>query len=287
LIRSPLEIEAHLVFLETLEGQGLEATRYIRSLNTQFLLFARPAVKGRTGCHLVYAGHDCKTFLIFDPECAALNEVMFRRLREQALYYTGRLLISDPTQASFVLPVLKDPRTVAGTFMLLDTSGDDKVTFAELRELSRRPLAAPANGGGNPLSILQEFLRYALEDEMQVGAAGEGVEDLGLTMEELADGDLRALASAENFARLIDRIVTNEGLATSLIAKVEAAVRLRLKGELADPMDSDDPAAACAGIVRALQRQIQAQADKGILIEDALLLDAAVGVLCPARAGSR
>jgi prepilin-type N-terminal cleavage/methylation domain-containing protein len=281
LLQFRVDIEAHLLFLETLGESGLEAARYFRRLQTQFLVFARPAVRGRTGCHLAYAGHDCHTFLVLDPECAALQEEMFRRLQEQALYHTGRLLISDPTQARFVLPVLKDPQTVTGTFTLLDTSGDAKVTFRELRELSRRPLAATADGGENPLTILQEFLRYALEDEMQVGAAGENVEDIGVTLEDLPDGDLTALISAANFARLIDDLVPEEGLANSLIVKVQVAQSLRRKAEAADPADRDNLAAACTSVVRALRSEIQAQADKGILLEDAIVLDAAVGVLCP------
>src|SRR5688572_19145448 len=229
LIQFRVEIEAHLRFLETLREPGLEAARHIRSLDTQFLLFARPAIRGRTGCHVIYAGDDCQEFAVRDPECAALNEQMFRRLQERALYDTGRLLVSDSTKASFVLPVLKDPLTVAGSFTLLDTSGDDKVTFSELRELSRRPLAAAEEDGDDPLVVLQEFLRYALEDEMQVGAAGEDVEDIGVTLEDLREGDLTPLISSRNYAYLIDGLVLDEQLANSLIVKLNVAEQLRLK----------------------------------------------------------
>ena len=62
---------------------------------------------------------------------------------------------------------------------------------------------------------------------------------------------------------------------------MQAAEAARLRSETAAPETRNELQAACAGLVRAFREQLQSQADKTLLLEDAVILDAAIELLCP------
>jgi type II secretory pathway pseudopilin PulG len=283
------EIEEQLRHLETLGDDGEEAARKLRDLQPDFLIFGRPIVPGRTGYFLIYTGGGeeyCWRFTVVDPDCVELQIEMFRRIETEGVKRTATLL-PDDEDAQYVYPFVTSPEVTQNTFELVDIDSDGKATFSDLRQIAGQKQLTAENADGNfdnfdatPIVVLQEFLQYALYDEMQIGAGNEQIDDLGVTLDELPD-DSAMIFSSENYGRLIDDLVDQEGVAASLTAKVRAAESARQRWEASDPETRDDEAEACGEIVEAFRRELWAQEGKSIRFEDALLLDAVVGVLCP------
>lgn len=264
---------------------GEEIAAELERLPTEYLIFARPVSPGRMGCLFVYSGSDCAAHTIRDPDCEALQLAMFRRIQKRALYDVGRLMLRSTVEPSQVAETLEAPETKAAIFDLLDANGDRTVTFLGLRRFTGgEPAVAEAASAAEPLVALQEFMRYALEEEMQLGAGGEDVDHIGVKFADLLPGELSELYAADNFANLIYELVLQDGLARSLIAKVEAAEALRLRSETADPVIRDKLESACSMLVKAFRSELRAQADKRILLEDAMILDAAADLRCPVPA---
>jgi type II secretory pathway pseudopilin PulG len=248
----------------------------------EFLIFARPVVPGKTGCVLIYVDPDCSPSGIVDPNCKAIQLEMFQRLNQEAIEASSTLLASDADVASSVIATLREDGTKKFVFNLVDVDGDGKATVLELRRFSRlQRLSTAENQEPDPLTVLQDYVQFAF-DEMQFGAGGENLEELGVTLEEIP-GDMTAVFhDSDNYRPLIEELVDDEGVANSLAVKLRAAEQAHQRWEAADPETRDDEAEACAAIVGAFRNELWAQEGKSIDFNDALLLDAAVSFFCPA-----
>jgi hypothetical protein len=229
---------------------------------------------------LFYVGIDCEAYEIIDPNCQDIQRDVSSRIKQEALKDAILLTINSASPED-VLSASKDEETQESAFKLLDFNNDGKASVSELRRFtgSQQQARAFSEDDTLPLLVLQDFTRFVF-DEMEFGAGGEHVDDLGVTRD-ILQGDPTVIYSSDNYRRLIEDLVWKEGVANSLSVKVRAAEQTRLRWEEADPETRDDEAAACVYSVEAFRHELWAQEGKSIGFEDALLLDTGIGILCP------
>jgi len=272
------EMQEHVTFLRTLgpEAEDIVAAivAAIGRLPNSFLVFARPALPGRTGCKLIYCV-DGAFFSVTDPDCEEVQLDMFLEIWQGGLRAAAVVLRSDPdgngkSIARDVLPALRAADTTQDVFDFFDRDGNGKATFAELKSASQTKTATATESDGDALAIMQGYLQWVLDDAMQVGAEGEDVDDVGVTFDEWT-GDPAALFSFENLCDLTWASVSKKGVAKAMCAKLEDAAAAEAEGDIATRDEDLD----------AYQNQRRAQTGKSLTEEDSAILDFLIEVRKP------
>lgn len=283
LVTDPEAIEEQLQRLEMLGEEGRMLAEQFRREDPEYLIVGQPVEPGQTGCSLVYASARILPTEIFDPDCAEIAIEIERRIQAAALLYVGEQLIGNEDLAIEVYPYVSAPEAQQLSFDVFDVDSDDVVSFGDLQKFSTPSLAGFAAADGefdsDPYVALQELVRYVLDEELKYGAGDEQNDELGVALEDIANGP-QATFSSESFGQLIDQLVANEGVANSLASKVRAIEIIQRGSEESNARNRRGRGKTCEQVVKAFRNELRAQTGKSIELYDALLLNALVGVLC-------
>ena len=185
------------------------------------------------------------------PGADEAEERMFDNIRAEAADTVADLLNLDSSAASQVRDFVESGNTVPDAFARLDANGDGLVTFEEILDFDR-----------DRSSPLGRFLAI-VGTEMKLGAANENVSALpGVTLSSL-QGDPGALFfSFDGLCSLTKQFVSQDGIAVSLCAKLDAAKAAASAGDLG----------AKQGAFQAYENEISAQAGKTLTFRRAITL---------------
>ncbi len=185
------------------------------------------------------------------PGADQAEERMFDSIRAEAADTIADLLNLDSSAPSQVRDFVESGNTVPDVFSSLDSNGDGLVSVREI--------FGPNTDSSNPLT---GFLSFVFT-EMKWGTANENLDALpGVDMASL-QGDPGALFfSFDGLCSLTKLFVSQDGIAVSLCAKLDAAKAAASAGDLG----------AKQGALRAYENEISAQAGKTLTFRHAATL---------------
>jgi hypothetical protein len=159
---------------------------------------------------------------------------------------------------------LASPETTQFVLAAVDRNGDAEITKEETMEFM-----SPADSDTPAIAEMKEGLR----DIFTVLRLDQG-EYEGVRIADV-QGDPTALFSPENLKLYIYAQFDHNGVPASFAAKSDAA-------DLARRLEPAAAGDACGAIIKAFRRELAAQVFKSITVDDAVKLDALIGVQCPA-----
>ena len=185
------------------------------------------------------------------PGADQAEERMFDSIRAEAADTIADLLNLDSSAPSQVRDFVESGNTVPDVFSSLDSNGDGLVSVREI--------FGPNTDSSNPLT---GFLSFVFT-EMKWGTANENLDALpGVDMASL-QGDPGALFfSFDGLCSLTKLFVSQDGIAVSLCAKLDAAKAAASAGDLG----------AKQGALQAYENEISAQAGKTLTFRHAATL---------------
>ncbi len=219
--------------------------------DTSWKAGADPAFPGITGAVSLLVDETGNLAMSPTPGSDQGRTRMFDNIRAEAADTVADLLNLDSSAPSQVRDFVESGNTIPDAFARLDANGDGLVTFEDILDFDR-----------DRSSPLGRFLAI-VGTEMKLGAANENVSALpGVTLSSL-QGDPGALFfSFDGLCSLTKQFVSQDGIAVSLCAKLDAAKAAASAGDLD----------AKQGALQAYENEISAQAGKTLTFRRAITL---------------
>jgi prepilin-type N-terminal cleavage/methylation domain-containing protein len=250
----------HNIFLECRASNCFENTSSggyifssVRGVNNTFLIEAEPAAPGISGSVTLTMGPNGTITETPTPGSDLNRARMFDNILIAGANAVVDLLNMNTQTIPAVQRYLNSEGIVSQVFTTLDTNRDGTVSFSEI-------LAAggDSNAGG-PLQLFLDAVRF----EMKLGIANENIAGIpGVPLSALIGSPTAALFSFDGVGHLIQLFETNEGIAHSLIVKLDAANDAQQRGN----------GHAKAGALNAFINEVNAQTGKSLTRRQALIL---------------